>query len=294
LMFAFGRCVDYLAYDWRLPISEIGNSVARRIIAGLNGKADTPIVLVAHSMGGLVGAKAIEALKGLDPAIHGQIRGLVAMGTPWRGSFKPVQVMTGSSDELTLFSRLTNRAPEDIVSVLQTFWGLSDMIPGDRADLLDPRLYAPGPLASSPFGEAQMASPGNLGMSPPANTLAIVCDRRTTVTDLRHPGNTWETETGPGDGTVPLWSATAGGKIETVVVNEQHMTLPLDGSAIRHTIDRIGAWTSLEARTIPDFAALDKIIGAPPADRNALVEALEAMDETPLPLGVLKSMMFLA
>ena len=296
LLAAFGRCVDYLAFDWRVPIAELGRRTARRISLQMAGDAESPVVLVGHSMGGLVAAKALESLKACDPLLHGRVRGLVTMGTPWQGSFKPVLVMAGRDPSLRLFSRLTNRTPEETAAVPQTFWGLTDMIPPSHPELLDPRLYAPGPVASSPCGAEQMSSPLGLEMKPPDNTLALVCDTQTTVTDLRYAGGAWEEEMGPGDGTVPLWSAVPKdpkGKLEIAVVDEGHMTMPLNGVAIGKVLERIGSWTGLAARTAPAFTAAPRCT-MPSPDRASLMEAMERMDETPLSLGFLKTLMFLA
>ena len=77
LMAAFGRSVDYLAYDWRKPISLNGETVGDRIARKVKSDGNIPIILIAHSMGGLVAAKTLEHLKKKYPAVHRRVKGLV-------------------------------------------------------------------------------------------------------------------------------------------------------------------------------------------------------------------------
>ena len=85
----------------------------------------------------------------------------------------------------------------------------------------------------------------------------------------------------------------AGGTLESVTVNQKHMTLPLDGKAIRATIDRVSDWTKLKPKILLDTGEIDKALTSLPLTRDTFIESLENMDETPLPLGTFTSMLFL-
>jgi pimeloyl-ACP methyl ester carboxylesterase len=293
LMAAFGRSIDYLAYDWRKPVAFNGETMGERIARKVKGDGDVPIVLVAHSLGGLVAAKAIEHIKKKHPALHGRIKGMVAMGTPWKGSFNGALAMSAQGNTVENFALLTKWKAQDIANICQTFWGFSDTLPIDNPELLKPEIYAPGPIASSPYALQQLTSPLNLKAIPPANTLAIICDLFSTVNNLVPKMSGFEIEEGPGDGTVPLWSATAGGTLETMSVNQKHMTLPLDGKAIKATIDKVSAWTAITPKLLIDTGEIDKAQASIPLTRNSFVESLEKMDDKPLPLGTFTSMLFL-
>jgi hypothetical protein len=292
LMAAFGRSVEYLAYDWRKPISLSGEAVGERIARKVKSDGDVPIVLVAHSLGGLVAAKAIQYLKKC-PSIQKRIKGIISMGTPWMGSFNGVMAMMGQGDTIEQFALLTRWEAQDIANICQTFWGLSDTLPVDNPELLKPEIYAPGPLSTSPYAFQQLSSPQSLNAIPPSNTLAIVCDLFNTVNNLIPKPGGFEIEEGPGDGTVLLSSSTAGGTLESVMVNQKHMTLPLDGKAIRATIDRVSHWIKIKPEILLDTGEIDNALPSMPLSRDSFIESLEYMDDKPLPLGTFTKMLFL-
>ena len=60
LMHEFGPVVEFAPYDWRQPIGYLGRGLAARIEALTKEYPAIQIALVAHSMGGLVAADAIE------------------------------------------------------------------------------------------------------------------------------------------------------------------------------------------------------------------------------------------
>jgi hypothetical protein len=293
LMAAFGRAVDYLAYDWRKPVALSGEAVAERIAEKVKDDGNAPVVFIAHSLGGLVAAKALESLKKKYPAIHRRIKGLISMGTPWKGSYNGALAMTARGNTVEQFALLTKWEVQDIANICQTFWGLSDTLPIDNPELFKPEIYAPGPLASSPYAVQQLFSPQSLNAIPPANTLAIVCDRFSTVNNVIPKTTGFEIEEGPGDGTVPLWSATRGGTLESVTVDQKHMTLPTDGKAIKAAIDKISAWTAITPRLLINNGEIDKTQILMPLTRDSFIESLENMDDKPLSLGTFTSMLFL-
>jgi pimeloyl-ACP methyl ester carboxylesterase len=294
LMTAFGRSVDYLEYDWRKPINLTAKTVGDRIARKVAEDGDTPIVLVAHSQGGLVAAKALDCLKTQHPEVYSRVKGLVSMGTPWKGSLNGALAMMAQGKTIEQFALMTKWDKRDIANICQTFWGLSDTLPTDNPELLKPEIYSPGPISSSPFAIQQLSSPQNLNATPPPNTLAIVCDLFSTVSNLMRGSRGFEVEEGPGDGTVSLWSATFGGMLESATVSQKHIMLPLDSTAIRKTIEKISEWTALAPNTLYEMGDIDKAITSVPSSRDNFIESLENMDEKPIPLGTLTGMLFLA
>jgi hypothetical protein len=121
-----------------------------------------------------------------------------------------------------------------------------------------------------------------------------VCDRFSTVNNVVPKTTGFEIEEGPGDGTVPLWSATRGGTLESVTVDNKHMTLPLDGKAIKASIDKISFWTAITPRLLISAGEISKGLTSMPLTRERFVESLENMDDQPLPLETFTSMLFLA
>ena len=92
---------------------------------------------------------------------------------------------------------------------------------------------------------------------------------------------------------MPLWSATYGGTLESVTVIQKHMTLPMDGRAIKATIDRISDWTAIKPKLLINTGDLKKAYPPLPLTRDDFVESLENMEDRPLPLETYTSLLFL-
>lgn len=94
------RAVGEFAYDWRLSVEHNGKLLARRCSehldhwravvtsAGYADPAEVRIVLVAHSMGGLVARYATEVENART-----LVRRIVTLGTPYFGAVKAVQML---------------------------------------------------------------------------------------------------------------------------------------------------------------------------------------------------------
>jgi pimeloyl-ACP methyl ester carboxylesterase len=141
-----GREARFHAYDWRLGLDELGAQFAARIVAG-----GRPVILVAHSMGGLVARMAARMLP------KRWVRRLIMLGTPNEGSFASVQALRGTYPFVRRMSRLDHRHSAEYLAakVFSTFPGLYQMLPSRRlagveVDLFDPRDWpADGPTPSA-------------------------------------------------------------------------------------------------------------------------------------------------
>ena len=118
-----GRDARFHSYDWRLGLDVLGAELAARITA-----EGEPVILVAHSMGGLVARMAARMLP------KRLVRRLIMLGTPNDGSFASVQALRGTYPFVRRISRLDRRhSPEYLAAkVFNTFPGLYHMLPPRR------------------------------------------------------------------------------------------------------------------------------------------------------------------
>jgi hypothetical protein len=130
--------VSAFPYDWRLPVAYNGDQLAEFAARHLaawrthpqqeaarrqdpNGDEPARLVLIAHSMGGLVTGHAC-----LDQGLAEQVRAVVTLGTPFFGAPKAVLLMSAG-----------RRTPVPLPSVrvrelAVTLPGLYDLLPGYR------------------------------------------------------------------------------------------------------------------------------------------------------------------
>lgn len=290
LMHEFGPVVEFAPFDWRQPISHLGMGLAAQMETLVSEHPAIRIVLVAHSMGGLVATDAISKLETGSPSVLNSVKALVVLGTPFLGSCSALRALRAERGDLNLLKLLGQKSTLDIENTVQTFRGLFDLLPGDQEELLNPGLFAPGPLSRLLPGDVRLLSPLNLVRDlPPAmveRTRAIICTTRNTIgrVEVREDGSVDYSGSVAGDGTVPARSALNGGRLLTQnrEVNETHMTLPLDGKAIEYTIEWVrrqlgmtATRTSSRARpALPDIRL--------PGSREELVRHLETEDELTL------------
>lgn len=108
-------------YDWRLGVDELGRGLAARLRAE-SGR----IMIVAHSMGGLV-SRAALACEGMK-----KVERIVLLGTPNSGSFAPVQALRGVYAVVRKIARLASQdqsAESLAADIFSTFPGLYHLLP---------------------------------------------------------------------------------------------------------------------------------------------------------------------
>lgn len=221
-------------YDWRLSLQELGAQLAARITAG--GK---PIVLVAHSMGGLVARVALRLVP--KRSVHK----LILVGTPNFGSFAAVQALRGTYGFVRKLARLdAAHSPESLAShVFHTFPGLYQLLPagGARgiANLCRPGRWPSKGLLPDPTLLAQVERIRARLAAPDERMVQIVGVNCATVTGLLRSDEGFEYRVGwSGDGTVPLAHALLPG-LATYYATEMHARLPCNSAVIRATIDLV-------------------------------------------------------
>jgi pimeloyl-ACP methyl ester carboxylesterase len=226
-----GRDAHFHAYDWRLGLEELGAQLAARIAA--DGQ---PVILVAHSMGGLVARMAVRMLP------KRWVRRLIMLGTPNQGSFASVQALRGTYPFVRRMSRLDRKHSAEYLAakVFNTFPGLYHMLPSRRLkgmNLFDPRDWpADGPAPRRQLLREVTAVRAALA-PPDARMIHIIGVNQETVVDMRRTGAGFEyAMTNDGDGTVPLALATLP-KLKCYFVEELHGNLANNAQVIEAIID---------------------------------------------------------
>ncbi len=291
LMHEFGPVVEFAPYDWRQPMRYLGKGLADRIEALTRENPGMEIALVAHSMGGLVAADALTRLGGAKVSVLDAVKALVVLGTPFLGSGSALQALRGEKRELCLLNSLRHKSPREILNTVQTFRGLFDLLPANQEKLLHPAVFEPGPLSRLSPGDPRLTTPLTLERSLPESmmerTRAIVCTSRKTIgaVEVQEDGTVDYSNYVAGDGTVSANSALKGGKLmaQCIEVSEPHMTLPLDGKAIEHTVQ----WVRRQFGVPPSKSS---VCAWPPAPEISIPQSCEDLirrleDEDELTLG---------
>ena len=221
---AAGFSVTLHDYDWRLGIEETGAALAAR----LREQGARRLVIVAHSMGGLL-SRAALALPGTQ-----HVERVVLLGTPNLGSFAPVQALRGTYAVVRKIARLDAATTAERLTeeVFNSFPSLYQMVPGCSrkgvADLLDPRAWPDsGPALRPALFERARRFRDGLG-PPDRRFVAIAGVGKETVTAASKGRDGFVyTVTRHGDGTVPADSAVLDGA-DSYFANAAHSDLTRD------------------------------------------------------------------
>jgi hypothetical protein len=219
-------------YDWRIDLAANGRALADRLVT----ERRQDVVLVGHSMGGLV-ARAALAHKGAE-----RITRVIQLGTPNRGAFVAIQALRGTYPLIRRLAMLDllHDADEIASRVLTTFPGLCELLPPASAckdfDPFNATQWPKGPNpAQGILADARRA----IEMLPPPDERfrLIAGFGQDTVLGLKRRAQRLEFGRGPaGDGTVPLALAHWPG-LPTWYVEESHGSLPGNADVGRAVID---------------------------------------------------------
>ncbi len=201
---AAGFAAVFHDYDWRLGIDELGRAFAKRLRAQKHDR----VMVVAHSMGGLV-ARAALALPGTE-----KVARIVLMGTPNFGSFAPVQALRGTYAVVRKIARLVQSSSAETMAaeIFNTFPSLYHMLPlatrNGGPDLLEPGEWP----QSNPRPRAELLASARCvqsALAPADHRFAVVVGvgEETVTAVTRRKDEFVYTITRRGDGTVPAISA---------------------------------------------------------------------------------------
>jgi len=228
-----GCDADFYPYDWRRGIDELGRQLAARIAA--DGR---PVILVAHSMGGLVARAAARILP------KRLLRKLIMLGTPNHGSYAPVQALRGTYPFVRNMSTLDRKHSAEHLAqnVFCTFPGLYHLLPRQgpkQVDLFDVRSWPAGGPAPSSRLLAEAAAVHAALAPADSRMVHIVGVNQETVVEVRRSAAGFEYFMDRnGDGTVPLKSARLA-QLKCLFVDESHADLANNPRVIQAIIDLV-------------------------------------------------------
>jgi pimeloyl-ACP methyl ester carboxylesterase len=233
-------------YDWRLGVDELGRRLAER----LRGEPRR-VMVVAHSMGGLV-SRAALACEGLA-----HVERVVLLGTPNLGSYAPVQALRGVYAVVRKVARLA--APDQSAELLagevfSTFPSLYHLLPppgfDSAMDLFEMDTWPnSGPRPHVQLLQNARSLADHLA-APDERFINVVGAGQETVTRVtRRKDGFVYTITRQGDGTVPLACAALPGA-RTYYTNVAHSELARDPAVAQAIADvlRMGETQRLESR----------------------------------------------
>jgi len=143
------------AYDWRRDCRVAAKQLARKSHAWLqawrqrSGKKDAKLILIAHSMGGLIARHFLEVLDGWRST-----RALITFGTPYRGSLNALSFLSNG------FAMSVGSLPlVDLSEALRSFTSLYQLLPIYPCyDPGDGRLVRTGEVVGIPGVDANRAA----------------------------------------------------------------------------------------------------------------------------------------
>lgn len=241
-----GFDASFHPYDWRQSIDTLGGELATRI----RKERSRSVMLVAHSMGGLVARAAMQTAAG------NHITRLIELGTPNYGSYAPVQALRATYPTVRKIAALDlHHSPEQLAEkVFRTLPGLYQMLPAPERcghiDFFDPKSWPRDVLAP----EAKIldqAREVQTALAPADERCCLIIGvNQETVTDARSKSGGFEyTLTLDGDGTVPRnfaeWP-----KARTWFVEESHGGLTNNSSVGATVIDLLRSGDTTRLPTV--------------------------------------------
>ena len=222
------------AYDWRLNLSELGAQLAQRIL-----KEERPVVLVAHSMGGLVARSAMSLLP------KRCVRRAILIGTPNAGTIAPVQALCGTYPAVRRIAMLDLKHSVEFLAkqVFSSFPGLYQLLPTPDAEapvnIYDPSVWPKKQSRPDP-ALLQQAATARDSLAPPDERFRqIIGIAQDTIVGIRRDAGGFAYEVKPaGDGTVPVASALLR-DVPAYYIAEIHGSLTNNSQVIHCVVDLI-------------------------------------------------------
>ena len=191
-------------YDWRLGVDVLGQALAAR----LRLEPAKRVMLVAHSMGGLV-SRAALAMAGT-----GSVERVILLGTPNFGSFASVQALRGTYAVVRKIARLNQEQSAEWLAekVFNSFPSLYHLLPAPDhnagVDLFDPGEWPQrGPRPRPGLLRAARTLPRTLAGGDERFVVIAGVNQETVTAVVRQRDDFIYTITRNGDGTVPTEQA---------------------------------------------------------------------------------------
>jgi pimeloyl-ACP methyl ester carboxylesterase len=293
-----------LAYDWRRDNRVAARALARQAHTWLSrwreesGNGDAKLILIGHSMGGVVARLYLELLEGWRDT-----RTLISYGTPYSGSLNALRFLANGFERgwgpLTIDLSGMLRSFTSVYQLLPSYrclesaggeWLPLDDITWDGTSVDDDRLRA----AISLHRDLRAAVDDRLAAGHPGYSVRpVVGDFQHTGWAARRVGDGVEVmpfrtpnENG-GDGTVPTVSAVPHELLEELsnatFVSQQHASLQNDDPVFTHVA---GVLRGAAIGTVPVFPAVDESVALELEDATTdepfVVRARPARSETQL------------
>jgi Lecithin:cholesterol acyltransferase len=269
-------------YDWRRDNRASAHALRRLVHERLpawreaSGATDAGVVLVAHSMGGLVSRHYLECLGGYE-----HCRALVTFGTPFRGSPHALEFLANGYKKLFL----------DLSAAVRSFPSVHQLLPRYPMLDVDGTLMRIAEAAEVPGVDRGLArdaiafhtaidagvkeragADGYLlqpvvGMRQPTMQSARLADGACVVGRDVPAG--WPSELGDGDGTVPRVSATPielSTELRDTFFAERHAALQANANVLESIC--------LMLKQLPLLAAIDRVRGSAPAPARGQAPAV--------------------
>ncbi len=238
------------AYDWRRSVGGLAADLNARIAAEAGGH---PVMLVGHSMGGVV-ARVAYGRQGAR-----RVTRVVQLGAPNHGSYAPVLALRGVYPTVRKLAALDRRhSAEDFARIVfHTLPSLHELLPDPRlaggTNLFEPAQWPQDALRPEPALLQAAAAEQSRWPRADEHCLHIVGVRQDTVTAATLQDTEFEFKiTARGDGTVPHALAVQPDD-RAWFVGEKHGGLPNNGRVIAAVVDllRTGTTDRLPGRATP-------------------------------------------
>jgi pimeloyl-ACP methyl ester carboxylesterase len=263
-------------YDWRLGVDVLGQALAER----LRRETAKRVMLVAHSMGGLV-SRAALAMPGC-----GRVERVVLLGTPNFGSFAPVQALRGTYAVVRKIARLNQEHSAEWLAekVFNAFPSLYHLLPppGHSAgiDLFDPAEWPQsGPRPRTGLLAAARPLARRLAAADERFVVIAGVNQETVTAVARRRDDFVYTITRNGDGTVPTDQALLP-RARTYFTSAAHSELTRDHGVARAVADLL---RSGRTRRLPSRRTAASRAEARISDRQLRHTQIPKVDWSALP-----------
>ncbi len=237
---AAGFRVKLYPYDWRRSVQELGKQLAEELLHEPAGE----VMVVAHSMGGLVARAALQQVG------SSKVTRVIQLGSPNQGSFALVQALRGCYPTVRKLGAVDQIHSADMLSqqVFRSFYSFYEMLPAKHhtpdLNLFDVRHWPQDALTPlAPRLRYGRRLPRHLAVAD-RRCHAIVGVDQSTVCGLSRTDNQFTFQYGQaGDGTVPLALAKWSGA-QHWYVREAHGQLPRNSHVCQATIELLRTETT--------------------------------------------------